>query len=73
MELPSLAPFALLLQSKPDDPIIVRITEPARSEFSALSQVLLGSLGLSGALALMAISLGIGIGGLMFWLKRRSG
>ena len=49
----------------------VDITEPPKSELSTLSQVLLGSLGLSGFLALMAITLGIALGGLMFWIKRR--
>ena len=72
MEFPYLTIFALFLQSKPDGPIIVDITEPPKSELSTLSQVLLGSLGLSGALALTAILLGIGLGGLMFWIKRRS-
>ena len=64
--------FVLLAWVQPAGPIIVDITEPPKSELSTLSQVLLGSLGLSGALALMAILLGIGLGGLMFWLKRRS-
>jgi hypothetical protein len=63
--------FTLFFQSQSDGPIIVDITEPPKSELSALSQVLLGSLGLTGVLALMAILLGIGIGGLMFWIKRR--
>ena len=63
--------FALFLQSQPGGPIIVDITKPPKSELSTLSDVLLGSLGLSGALALMAILLGIGLGGLMFWIKRR--
>ena len=64
--------FRLFFQGQPGGPIIVDITEPPKSELSALSQVLLGSLGLSGALGLMAILLGIGLGGLMFWLRRRS-
>ena len=56
---------------QPGGPIIVDITEPPKSELSTLSQVLLGSLGLSGFLALMAITLGVALGGLMFWIKRR--
>jgi hypothetical protein len=73
MEFPYVTSVTLfLLQGKPGGPIIVDITEPPKSELSTLSQVLLGSLGLSGALALMAILLGIGIGGLVFWIKRRS-
>jgi hypothetical protein len=68
-----LAPHRLFvfLAAQPGGPIIVDITEPPKSELSTLSQVLLGSLGLSGFLALMAITLGIALGGLMFWIKRR--
>jgi len=73
MEFPYVAILALfLLQGKPGGPIIVDITEPPKSELSTLSQVLLGSLGLTGDLALMAILLGIGIGGLVFWVRRHS-
>jgi hypothetical protein len=57
---------------QPGGPIIVDITEPPKSALSTLSQVLLGSLGLTGALAVTAILLGIGLGWLMFWLRRRS-
>ena len=71
MEFPDVI-LALFLQAQPPRPIIVDITEPPKSELSTLSQVLLGSLGLSGVLALMAILLGIGIGGLMFWIRKRS-
>jgi hypothetical protein len=71
MEFPYLTLLALFLQSQPERPIIVDITEPPKSELSTLSQVLLGSLGLSGVLALTAILLGIALGGLMFWIKRR--
>jgi len=72
MEFPYVAILALfLLQGKPGGPIIVDITEPPKSELSTLSQVLLGSLGLTGVLALMAILLGIGIGGLVFWVRKR--
>ena len=73
MEFPYLTLFALFLQSQPERPIIVDITEPPKSELATLSQVLLGSLGLTGVLALMAILLGIALGGLMFWIKRRTG
>ena len=72
MEFPYITRIALFLAVQPGGPIIVKITEPPKSELSTLSQVLLGSLGLSGVLALTAILLGVGLGGLMFWLKRRS-
>ncbi|HEY3044373.1 MAG TPA: hypothetical protein VGJ39_10125 [Vicinamibacterales bacterium] len=71
MEFPDLTLLALFLQGE-RGPIIVDITEPPKSELSTLSQVLLGSLGLSGVMALMAIVLGIGLGALMFWFRRRS-
>jgi hypothetical protein len=74
MEFPDfLTLFRLFFQNQPPgSPIIVTITEPPKSELSTLSDVLLGSLGLSAVLALMAIVLGIALGSLMFWIKRRS-
>ena len=72
MEFPYLRLLALLQQGQPGGPIIVDIRQPPKSELSMLSRILLGSLGLSGALALVAILLGIGIGGLVFWLRRRA-
>jgi hypothetical protein len=56
--------------SQPSSPIIVKLVNPP-SELATLSDVLLGSLGLSAVLALMAILLGLALGGLMFWLRRR--
>jgi hypothetical protein len=64
--------FVFFASGQPEGPIIVNITEQPKSELSALSEVLLGSLGLSGFLALTAIMLGIALGALMFWIKRRS-
>jgi hypothetical protein len=64
--------FVFIAGAQPARPIIVDITERPKSELSTLSEVLLGSLGLSGFLALMAITLGIALGALMFWIKRRS-
>jgi hypothetical protein len=74
MEFPDfLTLFRLFFQDQPPGaPIIITITEAPKSDLSRLSDVLLGSLGLSGVLALMAIALGIALGGLMFWIKRRS-
>jgi hypothetical protein len=71
MEFPYITLITFFLLSQAGGPIIVDITEPPKSELSTLSQVLLGSLGLTGVLALAAILLGIGIGGLVFWIKRR--
>jgi hypothetical protein len=48
---------------------MVKIVEPAEK---GLADVLLGSLGLSGAIALGAVVLGVGLAGLMFWMRSRS-
>jgi len=71
MELPHLVIAGLLLQEKPDGAIIVKLIPP-KSELATLSDVLLGSLGLSGVLALGGILLGLAVGGVMFWVRRRS-
>ena len=57
------------LQSQP---IIVKIITPeAKSELSGLADVLLGSLGLTGVIALAAVVLGAVMAGVMFWLRSR--
>jgi hypothetical protein len=50
-------------------PVIVKIVEPAEK---GLADVLLGSLGLSGAIALGAVVLGVALAGLLFWMRSRS-
>jgi len=53
---------------QPSDPIIVRvIQEPA--ETTTIGDVLLGSLGLAGALILAAAALGLLLGGLLIGIK----
>ena len=57
------------LQSQP---IIVKIITPeAKSELSGLADVLLGSLGLTGVIALAAVLLGAVMAGVMFWVRSR--
>ena len=63
--------LGLWSQNQPAAPIIVKIAEPP-SELAKLSDVLLNSLGLTGALALMAILLGAIVGGAIFWIRKRS-
>ena len=54
------------------NPIIVRLTEPAaKSELSGLADVLLGSLGLTGVIALAAVLLGAAMACVMFWIRSR--
>ena len=54
------------------NPIIVTITQPAaKSELSGLADVLLGSLGLTGAIVLAAVLLGAVMAVVMFWVRSR--
>ena len=65
--------LSALSQSQPLSPIIVKIIQPEqKSELSALSDVLLGSLGLTGVIVVAAVLLGAVMGGVMFWVRSRS-
>ena len=59
-------------QSQPSSPIIVKIIEPAKSELSGLSDVLIGSLGLTGVITLAALLMGVLMAAVMFWVRSRS-
>jgi hypothetical protein len=58
----------LVLQSSP---IIVKLIEPP-GDPTGLADVLLGALGLTGVLAVAAVTLGLLLGAVMFWLRSRS-
>jgi len=60
-----------LIQQKP---FIVRIIEPPKDTtgLSQLRDVLIGSLGLTGAIVLAAFVLGAAVAAIMFWARRRS-
>ena len=63
---------ALWLQAQPvapPDAVIVRLMPPP-SDLETLADILLNTLGLSGAIAAMGILLGITIGGAVFWVHR---
>ena len=63
----------LMASLQPSKPIIVKIIPPEqKSELSGLADVLLGSLGLAGAITVAAILLGAVVGGVMFWIRSRS-
>jgi hypothetical protein len=65
--------LAAVFQTPPSSPIIVKIIEPeAKSDLEGLSDVLLGSLGLTGVITLGALLLGVVMACLMFWLRSRS-
>jgi hypothetical protein len=55
-------------------PVIVRIIESPRDTtgLSQLRDVLIGSIGLTGAIVLAAFVLGAVVAGVMFWVRRRS-
>jgi hypothetical protein len=59
-----------LAQEEPQSPFIVRIVEPAGDPFG-LAEVMIGALGLSGALGLLAVVAGIVLAGGLFLLRRR--
>jgi hypothetical protein len=66
-------PMVRDLQSQPSSPIIVKIIQPEqKSDLQGLSDVLLGSLGLTGLITLAALLLGVALAGLMFWIRSRS-
>jgi hypothetical protein len=52
------------------EPVIVKIIEPPKDP-TGLADVLIGVLGLSTVLGLAAISIGVAIGALIFWLRSR--
>jgi hypothetical protein len=57
----------LLQETKP---LIVKIVEP-KNDASGLADVLIGSLGLAGALVLLGVIAAGIFGGLLFWMRRR--
>jgi hypothetical protein len=51
----------------------VKIVQPnAKSDLEGLSDVLLGSIGLTGLITLAALVLGAVLAGVMFWVRSRS-
>jgi hypothetical protein len=67
-----LQPF-VLAQGQPASPIIVKIVQPeGKSDLEGLSDVLLGSLGLTGLITVAALLLGVAMAGVMFWVRSRS-
>ena len=58
-----------MIQDKP--PIIVKLIEPP-SEISGLAGVLIGSLGLTGFIVLLALVTGALFAGILFWYRSRS-
>lgn len=54
----------------PSEPIIVRIIDPP-SDIQGLGDVLLGALGITGAIVVAAVLFGILTAGVLFWIRSR--
>ena len=67
-----LIPVSLFLQSQPSSPVIVKIIQPPKDPTGGLGDVLLGSLGLSGVITLLAILCGVAVAAILFWMHSRS-
>lgn len=64
--------LVFLFQQQPGDAFMVRVVEqPARE--TTVVDVLLGSIGLTGVLLLIAVLAGLALGGLLVWRKKARG
>jgi hypothetical protein len=59
------------MTQSPSKPIIVKIMPP-EGDPTGLADVLLGALGLTGVLVLLAIIAAIVFGGVLFWVRSRA-
>jgi hypothetical protein len=64
--------LSLLASARQSDPIIVKIVEPPNTDPTGLADVLIKTLGLIGALVVIAVLFGVVTAGLMFWFRSRS-
>jgi hypothetical protein len=64
--------LSLLAFAQQSDQIIVKIVEPPNTDPTGLADVLIKSLGLIGALVVVAVLFGLVTAGLMFWFRSRS-
>ena len=65
--------YAAIAFQQPDAPILVDITQPPKGDPTGLSDVLIGALGLSGALILAAFVLALIFASALFWWRSRVG
>ena len=62
-------PFAFSLCTfQPSSPIIVKLVDPPKDPIG-LAGVLIGALGLTGVITLIAVLLGVLMAALMFWMR----
>ena len=62
--------LAAMQQQPPPPPIIVKIIEPPHDP-TGIADVLIGAIGLSGALALGAVLVGLVVGVILFFVRSR--
>jgi hypothetical protein len=60
-----------MTQAEPSKPIIVKLID-APHDPTGIAEVLVGSLGLTGAILLAAIVMGVLMAGALFWFRSRS-
>jgi len=60
----------LLLFQSPQPPIMVKLIDPPKD--SELANLVVGALGLTGALTLLAVLFGVVLAGVIFWVRSRS-
>ena len=65
-----LTSLLISLQTLQKPPIIVKLVEPPRDP-TGLAGVLIGALGLAGAITLVAVVFGIVTGAIIFWVRSR--
>ena len=52
------------------NPVIVKIIEPPKDP-TGIADVLIGSIGLTGAIVLLALALGLLMAAILFWVRSR--
>jgi hypothetical protein len=61
----------LVIQTQPNSPVIVKIVEPDKKDPTGLADVLIGALGLTGVMVLLAIIAAAIFGAILFWVRSR--
>jgi hypothetical protein len=62
--------LTLGLRVQPSSPIIVKIVEPPRDP-TGIADVIVGALGLTGVIVLLAVVCGVAFAAVLFWVRRR--
>ncbi len=57
--------------TNPSSPIIVKVITPPRDP-TGISDVIIGSIGLTGAIVLLALLLGLIMAAILFWFRSRN-